>query len=156
MTGEQEHKYLAFTLADQEFASDIAAVREIRAPERVAPLPESPDYLLGVMDLRGQVVPVVDLRRRFRMPPRPAEAAPVVVIVEVAGQVVGMMVDRVTEVLSLPSSAWTPPPPLVQGPARAFVAGVADLEGRLIVLLDLSRVLSAAEAAEIAELAASA
>lgn len=151
-----EHKYLAFTLADQEFASDIAAVREIRALERVAPLPDSPAFLLGVMDLRGKVVPVVDLRRRFKLPARPEGVAPIVVIVDVAAQVVGMTVDRVTEVLSLPPSAWSPPPPLFQGPARAFVSGVADLDGRLIVLLDLARVLSAEEAAAIGELAASA
>lgn len=150
MAGEREEKYLVFTLGGQDFAADIAVVKEIRAVDRVAPIPESPDYLLGVMDLRGRVIPLVDLRRRLRM--AGAGAGGIVVVVELPGQLVGLVVDHVVEVLSLPAAAWEEAPSLVTGPARRFVAGVADLQGRLIVLLDLERVLTGDEAAALEDL----
>lgn len=153
---EKDRKYLAFTLAGQEYATDISVVKEIRGLERVAPLPESPAYLLGVMDLRGKVVPVVDLRRRFHLPAVQEEGETIIIIVDMPGQTVGLTVDQVTEVLSLSPSAWEPPPPLFNGPARNFVSGVANLSSRLIILLDLSRVLNPEEVAEIGDLAASA
>lgn len=154
---EKDQKYLAFTLADQEYATDIAFVKEIRGLERVAALPDSPDFLLGVMDLRGRVVPIVDLRRRFHMPAsQEGGGDSVIVVVDMPGQTVGLTVDQVTEVLSLGRSAWEPPPPLFNGPARNFVSGVANLNGRLVILLDLSRVLNEQEVAEIGGFAASA
>lgn len=154
---EKDRKYLAFTLAGQEYATDITLVKEIRGLERVAPLPESPDYLLGVMDLRGRVAPVVDLRRRFHLPTsQESDGDTIIVVVDLPGQTVGLTVDQVTEVLSLAPSAWEPPPPLFNGPARNFVSGVANLNSRLVILLDLSRVLNPEEVAEIGELAASA
>lgn len=141
-----DNKYLAFVLGDQEFAADIACVREIRSLDHVARIPDSPAYLLGIMDLRGRVVPVVDLRRRFHLGEGLASGhGDVVVVADLGTQVVGLVVDRVQEVLSLSASAWEPPPPLFRGPARQFLSGVADLNGRLIVLLDLARVLSSEE-----------
>lgn len=154
---EKDRKYLAFNLADQEYATDISLVKEIRGLERVAALPESPHFLLGVMDLRGKVVPVVDLRRRFHLPTsQEGGGESIIVVVDMPGQTVGLTVDQVTEVLSLAPSAWEPPPPLFNGPARNFVSGVANLNGRLVILLDLSRVLNPQEVTEIGDLAASA
>ncbi len=156
MAGVREQKYLAFMLGDQEFASNIAVVREIRGLEKVAAIPDSPPHLIGMMDLRGKVIPVVDLRRRFHLPPVEAGSqGQVIIVVEMDAQVVGLLVDRVTEVLSLADSAWEPPPPLYQGPAQRFLSGVANLKGRLIVLLDLTRVLSREEVQDMTDLMAS-
>ncbi len=151
MTGEREEKYLVFSLGGQDFAADITVIKEIRAGDRVAAIPESPDYLLGLMDLRGKVIPLVDLRRRLRV--TPTQDGGVVIVVELPGQLVGLVVDRVVEVLSLPPAAWEAAPALISGPARRFVAGVADLQGRLIVLLDLARVLTGEEVAALEDLA---
>lgn len=145
---ESDDKYLVFTLGRSEYAAGIGCVREIRAPEGTTPLPECPPYVLGVMDLRGRVVPLLDLRARLGV--EPAGDRPVVMIVDVAGQMVGLMVDRVVEVRSFEPSVWQEVPPAVPAHVRAFVRGVADLGGRIILRLDLDPLL----AGEVAELAA--
>lgn len=121
----------------------ISLVKEIRALDRVAPLPDSPEHVRGVMDLRGRVIPLIDLRSRFHLVPPGGQADGIVIVVDMADLTAGFVVDKVVEVTSLPPSSWEPPSPLVSAPARNLVSGVADISGRIIILLDLPRLLSA-------------
>ncbi len=143
-----EGKYLVFSVGDAEYAAAITGVREIRLLEGVTSLPDCPPHVLGVMDLRGRVVPLLDLR--LRLGRQPAGERPVVVIVDVGGQAVGLVVDRVVEVRSFAGSVWQEVPTAVPSHVRAFVRGVADLAGRILLWLDLDRLL-AVDAAELAQ-----
>ncbi len=145
---ESEDKYLVFSVGGAEYAAGIAGVREIRLLEGVTSLPDCPPHVLGVMDLRGRVVPLLDLR--LRLGREPAGERPVVVIVDVGGQAVGLVVDGVVEVRSFERSVWQGVPATVPPHVRAFVRGVADLAGRILLLLDLDRLL-AVDAGELAE-----
>lgn len=148
-----EGKYVVFSLAGQEYAAEISAVREIRGAERVAPIPESPDYVRGVMDLRGRVILLIDLRSRLRVGGSNPADEEIVIIVDLTDQVAGLVVDRVVEVLSLDGDAWEEAPIVADGSTSRYVAGICNLDGRLIVLIDLPRLINAEEARGFAELA---
>lgn len=148
-----EGKYVVFSLAGQEYAAEISTVREIREAERVAPIPESPDYVRGVMDLRGRVILLIDLRSRLRVGGSDPTGEEIVIIVDLTDQVAGLVVDRVVEVLSLDGDAWEEAPVVADGSTSRYVAGICNLDGRLIVLIDLPRLMTAEETRAFAELA---
>ncbi len=152
MAAEVDEKFLVFSLCGQEYAAEISIVREIRGLDSVATLPDSPDFVRGVMDLRGKVIPLLDLRRRFRMPMGQIKGEGIVIVVDLDGLTAGLVVDRVVEVFSLPPSAWEEPSPLVSGPVRNVVQGMADLSGRIIILLDMNCILTPEEAEEFSEM----
>lgn len=136
-----EDKFLVFSLAGQEYAVGISLIKEIRAMDRIASLPDSPDHVCGVMDLRGRVIPLIDLRYRFHLVPPGSQAGGIVIVVDLDGLTTGLVVDKVAEVTGLPPSCWEPPSPFVPASVRNLVAGVADISGRIIILLDLPRLL---------------
>ena len=121
---------VTFRLGKEEFGVPIAAVQEVvRVPE-VTPVPEAPWFLEGVINLRGRIIPVMDLGRRLRLPPRPRTRATRIVIV-----------DAVLEVVRLPQGAIQPPPPMISGIGLDYITGVGKHREQLLVLLDLARVL---------------
>jgi len=136
-------KHLVFSVGDREFAVSIENTWEIRQADNVVPLPESPPWLRGVMDLRGKVIPVVDLASRFGFPPEASSG--VILVAESGGEKVGFLVRRVLEVLDLPPEMVEPPPAVYQGEGRRFVRGVVNLKGRILILISLSQVLEEAE-----------
>jgi purine-binding chemotaxis protein CheW len=141
-----ERIFLVFSLGGQEFGLAISAVEEVaRLPDEITRLPKAPDFLKGVVNLRGTVLPVIDQRQRFDFPASDAGEAKRLVVVRIGDTVAGFIVDGVSEVLRVASDAIDPPPDVVV-PARVL-EGVINLEaaGRMILLLDPSQLLSRAE-----------
>lgn len=133
----------SFKLANEEYAVDIGAVQEIVRMSSITRVPRAPSFVEGVVNLRGKIVPVIDLRLRFGLANVEATKSTRIVIVQVAGKTVGLIVDSVREVLRLDSEAVSPPPEMVaSGVDAAFFKGVGQLGERLIILLDLQRLLS--------------
>lgn len=146
---------VTFRLGREEFGLDVFAVHEILRWQEVTPVPRAPAFVEGVIDVRGALVPVVDLRRRFELPDVSTGAETRIVLVEFGGERLGLVVDAVTEVLRVPETALSPPPEYIRGLAAEFVRGIVRLEGRLVVLIDIERILSSQEriALQEAELA---
>lgn len=142
-------QYLTFHLAGEQYALGILQVREILRYETVTTVPTAPAAIRGVLNLRGSVVPVVDLAVRFGMPPTEVGARTCIVIVEVAGDgertVMGVLADSVSQVLELSASEIEPPPPFGAGVRVDYLRGMARMGSRFALVLDLDRVLSHAE-----------
>ncbi len=128
---------VSFWVGTEEFAVEILAVREINRMLDVTRVPEAPAYVEGVINLRGLIVPVVDLRKRFGVEATEANADTRIVVVEVKERMIGFIVDRVNEVLRLDRSIVDPAPDLAKSPMSQFISGVGKLEDRLIILLDV-------------------
>jgi purine-binding chemotaxis protein CheW len=144
-----EHQLVVFELADEFYGVDISGVESIIKLQDITAVPHAPDFVEGVTNLRGTVLPVIDLRRRFCLQAGERNGDTRIVVVDVDGSKVGMIVDAVTEVLRVPDEAIEPPSPLVVTINSAFITGIAKMEGRLVILIDLSRVLSMDEKTEL-------
>ena len=138
---EELIQLVSFTIGDEEFGVDILKVQEINRMLAVTRVPNSPEYIDGVINLRGKVIPIIDLRRRFQMERREHDKNTRIVVVELSGKVVGFVVDAVSEVMRIPKSVTEPPPPIVAGIDAEYITAVAKLEDRLLILLDLEKVL---------------
>lgn len=135
---------VSFHLAGEEYALDILRVQEIIRMQDLTRVPNSPNFVEGVINLRGRVIPVVGLRKRFSLPPLAADKHTRIVVVEVSGNVVGLVVDSVSEVLRVAADTIEPPPRLGKV-EREYVNGVGKLENRLLLLLDVDYLLSDSE-----------
>ncbi len=131
---------LTFRISDQVFCLDIMAVRELRGWTRPTPLPHAPTYLSGVINLRGTILPVIDLATRLGLEPLIAEPRHVVVVAEAAGQSVGLIVEAVSDIHSVPRAALEPPPLSAEG-SEACIAALALVDDRLIRIIDLRSIL---------------
>ena len=138
---EELIQLVSFTIGDEEFGVDILKVQEINRMLAVTRVPNSPEYIDGVINLRGKVIPIIDLRRRFQMERKEHDKNTRIVVVELSGKVVGFVVDAVSEVMRIPKSVTEPPPPIVAGIDAEYITAVAKLEDRLLILLDLEKVL---------------
>jgi purine-binding chemotaxis protein CheW len=140
-------QYLSFFLGGQEYATDILRVQEIKGWDTVTRVPYSPNYILGVINLRGAIVPVIDPRVRFALDSAPFDAATVVIVVRVAGargeRIVGLVVDAVSDVYSFAADNIQPPPDAVGSVDQMFVLGLAKLEDKLVIILDIERLVIA-------------
>ncbi|MGO0121819.1 chemotaxis protein CheW [Desulfothermobacter acidiphilus] len=142
MSGEkQEEQLVIFRLADQTYGVDVGSVVEIIRMESVTRVPRAPEFVEGVINLRGRIIPVIDLRRRFGLPLKESDRSTRIVIVEMGGMMVGMIVDAVLEVLRVPAEKVEPPPAVVSGVDVAYLRGIALWQEDMIILLDLEKVL---------------
>ena len=132
---------VSFKVGDEEFGLDILSVQEIIRLQDLTRVPNSPDFVDGVINLRGKVIPVIALRKRFGLPEQDHDKQTRIVVLEIKSIVVGLIVDSVSEVLRIPASAVVPPPRLGTI-EQEFVAGVGKLEDRLLILLDVERIVS--------------
>lgn len=144
---------VSFHLGGEEYALEILRVQEIIRMMNLTRVPNSPDFVEGVINLRGKVIPVIGLRKRFGMPTRNYDKQSRIVVVEVFGNVVGFVVDAVNEVLRIPADTVEPPPRLTKVD-RELVSGVGKLENRLLLLLDVEKLLSQSEQAAMSGAAA--
>jgi purine-binding chemotaxis protein CheW len=144
-TNGDERQLVVFQLAAELYGVDIARVHEIIRLQTVTRVPRAPAFVEGVINLRGKVIPVVDLRRRFGLPSADHTRASRIVVVEIGDQVVGIVVDGVSEVLRVNAATVEPPSPVVTGMDSDYVRGIAKLPERLVILLDLDRVLAREE-----------
>jgi purine-binding chemotaxis protein CheW len=133
---------IVFRIGIQEFCVDIMSVREIRGWTPATVLPRSPSYVRGVINLRGAVLPIIDLAARLEFSAATATTRHVIVVVQIAGQVIGLLVDAVSDILTLNESQIQPTPAVASESARAFVCGLIALEGRMVNLLRLDNVLA--------------
>ena len=153
-TREATREFLVFVLGKEEYGVDILKVQEIRGYEKVTPLPAAPDYLKGVINLRGIIVPVIDLRVKFGMPDPAYDSFTVVVILRIAGRVIGIVVDGVSDVIRLAPSDIKAAPQLGSLVDASYLAGLAIRDERMILLVDIERFLSSGELRLLNEVAA--
>jgi len=142
---------VSFHIDQEEFGLDILRVQEIIRVQRLTRVPNSPDFVDGVINLRGKVIPIVALRRRFGLQELQHDNQTRIVVVEVKGTVLGLIVDSVSEVLRIPADTVEPPPRLGKA-EREYVRGVGKLDNRLLILLDVDRLLSDSEEASCMEM----
>lgn len=141
-TAEPEEQLVVFHLAGEVYGVDIGRVQEIIRMTAITSLPSAPEFVDGVINLRGRVIPVVDLKRRFGLEQPGSAKGSRIVVVDAGEHTIGMVVDAVSEVLRLPAGVVEPPSPVVTTLESDYIRGIAKLENRLIILLDLDRVLS--------------
>jgi purine-binding chemotaxis protein CheW len=140
-----EIQVACFKLMDDLYAVDIMRINEIIRPQKLTILPKAPSFIEGVINLRGTVIPVVDLRKRFDMPPRPSAASTRLLIIRVAGQALGVVVDDVTEVITVPTKDIKPPPKVADSVAVNYLLGVCLAGDVLVMLLDIDKLLTTTE-----------
>lgn len=148
----KEIQVACFRLLDDLYAVDIMRIKEIIRPQKLTTLPKAPAFIDGVINLRGAVIPVVDLRKRFKMPERESTATTRLLIVRLSAQIVGLVVDDVTEVITVPVKDIKPPPAVYNGVIADYLLGVCLSGEVLVMLLDIDRLLSYQEVAAIESL----
>jgi purine-binding chemotaxis protein CheW len=144
------NEFLTFTLGAEEYGVDILKVQEIRGYDTVTRIPDAPDYLKGVINLRGTIVPVIDLRIKFRLESADYNSFTVMIILNIARRVVGVVVDGVSDVLQLSSEQIRPPPDLSTnggGGATDFITGLGTLDERMLILVDIEKLLRSSDIA---------
>ncbi len=148
---QQEHsvsqdQYLTFFMAGEEYGIDILSIQEIRGFDATTSIPNAPDFIQGVMNLRGTIVPIVDLRLRFGLEQIPYGDITVVIVVKVkldeGEKIIGMVVDSVSDVYSVNQSASTKAPDVGEADNREFVKGLVSVGDKMVVLLDLKKILT--------------
>ena len=145
--GEQVLQLVTFTLRNEEYAVDILNVQEINRITEITQVPNAPFYVEGVINLRGKVMPVINLRKKFGLEDKETDDTSRIIIMDIQGITNGLVVDSVSEVLRLPMDIVEPPPPMSSDISSNFIKGVAKLEDRLIILIDIDKLLG--EAVEV-------
>ena len=143
---------VTFSISDEEFGVDILKVQEIIRTMEISKVPRAPDFVEGVINLRGKVIPIIDLRRRFGLAHKLHDKNTRIIVIEMTDVIVGFVVDAVSEVLRIPTSTVEPPPPVVAGMDSEYISGVGKLEGSLLILLDLDKLLSSDDMAALGSL----
>ncbi len=136
---------ISFRIGAQEFCVDIMSVREIRGWAPATPLPQSPGFIRGVINLRGAVLPIVDLAARLGLPVTEPTARHVIIVARIGTQVVGLLVDAVCDILTVTKDTLQPTPDVACDMTKAFVKGLLAIDGRMISLISLNDVLPDAE-----------
>jgi len=136
-----EEQLVTFSLGSEEFGVDIMCVQEIIRIPPITRVPKAPHYVEGVINLRGNVIPVISLRTRFGMPRVEETDLSRIIVLQVQTKVFGIRVDAVTEVLRLDSESIEPPPPIALGMDAQFIRGVGKIGERLLILLELDQIM---------------
>jgi len=144
------HQFLTFALGPEEYGVEILKIQEIKGYSAITPLPNAPPYVKGVLNLRGTIVPIVDLRKKFGMPEEATSAFTVIVVVQVQGKVMGFLVDAVRDVLTVTGADIQPTPDFAGQVDTTFLTGLAQTAEKLVILLDIDKVLTATEAVAVA------
>src|SRR5580693_2132113 len=132
---------ISFRIGAQEFCVDIMAIREIRGWTQATALPQSPDFVRGVINLRGAVLPIVDLAARLGFDAAETTARHVIIVTQIGAQLVGLLVDAVSDILTVTDDIIQPTPDVASDIAKTFVRGLLAIDGRMISLIGLERVL---------------
>ncbi|MDH3502960.1 MAG: chemotaxis protein CheW [Nitrospirota bacterium] len=147
-----DQQYLTFNLADEYYGVDILKVQEIKGYTTITRIPNTPDFLKGVLNLRGTIVPIVDLRMKFGMGVTEPTSFTVVVVVNVRNRVMGFLVDAVSDVLDMNAKNIQAPPDMGSSVDITFIAGIGHAQERLVTLLNIDRVLTEEEVAVVGEI----
>ncbi|WP_295997047.1 chemotaxis protein CheW [Rugamonas sp.] len=139
------HEYLAFTLGSEEYGIDILKVQEIRGYEAVTRIANAPEFIKGVINLRGIIIPVVDMRIKFNLGTPVYDQFTVVIILNIGGRIVGMVVDSVSDVTTLTPEQVKPAPEMGSAVNTDFLIGLGTIDERMLILVDIDRMMSSAE-----------
>ena len=142
---DEFEQLVVFELANEHYGVDISAVNTIIRMQEITEVPRTPKFVDGVINLRGSIIPVIDLRKRFGLPVSDITKASRIVVVEAASQMIGMVVDAVAETLRIPCASIEPPSPVVVSVDSEYLRGIGKQDDRLVILLDLDKVLSSKE-----------
>ena len=145
------NEFLTFTLGAEEYGVDILKVQEIRGYGTVTRIPDAPDFVKGVINLRGTIVPVVDMRLKFKLGKSEYNSFTVMIILNIANRVVGMVVDSVSDVVALTGDQIRPAPELGSSLGAQFLTGIGALDNRMLILVDIERLMTSAEMALISQ-----
>lgn len=143
-------KYLTFRLAEEEYGLEILKVREIIGIMDITAVPRTPDFIKGVINLRGKVIPVIDLRRKFGMPGSERTEETCIIVVDVGAIEMGIIVDKVSEVMNIPGEQIEDAPSFGASVDTQFILGMGKANGRVTILLDIGRVLGGDDLAALA------
>ena len=148
--GNAEGKQLiSFTVGAEEYGLELLRVKEVIRMRQITWLPKAPSCVKGIINLRGDIIPVIDLRDRLGLESQEQTAMTRVIVVEVEGRLVGMVVDSASQVVRVPSDQFDPPPPMAGMATHGFITGVAKMDGKLIITIDAESVLSTDEMSQI-------
>ncbi|MBJ7310136.1 chemotaxis protein CheW [Rugamonas sp. CCM 8940] len=139
------HEYLAFTLGSEEYGIDILKVQEIRGYEAVTRIANAPAFIKGVINLRGIIIPVVDMRIKFNLGEPVYDQFTVVIILNIGGRIVGMVVDSVSDVTTLTPEQVKPAPEMGSAFSTDYLIGLGTIDERMLILVDIDRLMSSAE-----------
>jgi purine-binding chemotaxis protein CheW len=148
-TGDALLQLVSFAVGEEEYGVDILKVQEIIRLVSITQVPNSPHYVDGIINLRGKVIPIIDLRTRIGIPRKEHNNGTRIIVVDLEGKTVGFVVDSVSEVLRIPVNVTEAPPVMTTGADSSYITSVAKLEDRIIILLDLDKVLSDDEKAQL-------
>jgi len=140
--GQDRRQYITFVATGQEFAADIMTIREIRGWTDTTALPHVPDYVRGVINLRGTVLPVIDLKARLGLGVTEATAKHVIIVVKAGGRTIGILVDAVSDILTVSSGEIQSVPDVMRENQNEYVEGIAVLDGRMVTLLGMDKLTS--------------
>ncbi len=143
-------QWVTFSLADETYGIDVMQVQEVLRVSDIAPVPGAPSYVLGILNLRGNVVTVIDTRARFGLPSREVDESSRVIIIEANRQVVGMLVDGVSEVVEIATESIESAPNVGNDEGARYIQGVCSGDDRLLILVDLNKLLDREEWDEVA------
>jgi purine-binding chemotaxis protein CheW len=142
-SGDRKRQFITFRTADQEFGADIMTIREIRGWTETTPLPHSPDYVRGLINLRGMVLPVVDLKSRLGQGTTQVTPKHVIIVVRCGERTMGLLVDAVSDILTASASDIQPTPELARDVKEELVEGIAVLDQRMVTILGMEKLTAA-------------
>ncbi|NCB50668.1 MAG: purine-binding chemotaxis protein CheW [Clostridia bacterium] len=148
----QTGRFLTFTLGEETYGIEIRCVTEIVGIQAITEMPEMPDYIKGIINLRGLIIPLLDVRLRFGKEPRPYDDRTCVIVIDLNGVSVGLIVDSVSEVLTIPEEDVSELPALNSGAKKGYVKNIGKLENCVVLLLDCGKLLEAEELEGFSEL----
>jgi purine-binding chemotaxis protein CheW len=148
-----ETQLVIFKLGDEEYGVNIMQVKEIIRMVAINKVPQVPQFVEGIISLRGEILPIIDLREKFGIPKKENSRSTRILVINLDSTTIGGIVDEVTEVLRIQNSAIKPSPPVIKGVNSDYLLGIGQIGGRIIILLDLARILNTSEVIRIKEIA---
>lgn len=152
-TTKPSMQFVGFRLADQEYAFRIEQIQEILIPDRVTRMPQVADYIEGVSNLRGTIIPIINLRRLFDLEPKDRDEETRTIVANVGAKTIGCTVDAVTQVIRISPEQIQPAPEIVKSEGTTYIAGFAKLDTRLVVLLEIDELLDPAKMEHVRQMA---
>jgi len=145
-----ERKYVIFKIKDEEYGVDIMKVKEVSEFKKSTSIPNSPSFVDGIINLRGDITPIISLKKKFNIPVEKGyDDSSRIIVVNMNDKLVGFAVDEASQVISIDDSNIDPPPEIVAGLDRRYINGIGKLQDRIVIILDLERVLNENEQTEI-------
>lgn len=147
--GSDLKQLISFTVGEEEYGLELLRVKEVIRMRQLTWLPKAPSCVKGIINLRGDVIPIVDLRDRFGLEPIEQTAMTRVIVVEVEGSLVGMVVDSASQVVRVPADQFDAPPTVMGAASREFITAVGKMTDKLVIMIDVNKILSTAEMEQI-------